>query len=257
MRDRVALEAVRTALKQDEFGLRVLEVTFHAAPGHVKFRISRARRHWNIELCTFGLTRAGFFSAARTRVEISTIFVKVGKNQIGIVFETVKHTVAVVCIDIDIGNAPDSVFLAKIFHRNTEVIEHAESCRMIATCMVQTSDWHESPLGCSVHDSVDSCEHGANDVGGRIEYSQHGRSITVIEITAPLRRFLRHHVNVVRGVKQQQIFDAGTPWLAVLNGTIESGALELILKDVVPVEAERVRIAKAIAGELAPFIDKN
>jgi len=42
-----------------------------------------------------------------------------------------------------------------------------------------------------------------------------------------------------------------------LNGTIESGALEFILKDVVPVEPERVRIAKAIAGELTPFVDKH
>jgi hypothetical protein len=49
-------------------------------------------------------------------------------------------------------------------------------------------------------------------------------------------------------VEEQQLVDAGAPWPTELNGAVETCFLEFILENVVPVEAERMWIAKAIAG---------
>ena len=80
VRNRVAFQAVRATLEQDEFGLGGSQIGFHLAPGRAEFVVFRARRQRNIELRAFRRPEPVSDGGTCTRIEIATIFVNVGER---------------------------------------------------------------------------------------------------------------------------------------------------------------------------------
>ena len=112
---------------------------------------------------------------------------QVRKNKVGVIFESVENTVTVVCIDIDVRNSLQSMFLSEVFDRYTAIVEYAKSSRVLSARMVQTGDRRERARGRAAHHRVDSGKRGANNIGGGIEDSRIRRRIAAVQETrAPL-----------------------------------------------------------------------
>lgn len=80
VRDRVAIQAIRTALHDDEFRAGSLNIRLDLGPDFIKLGIAGARWQRNVQLgpCSPPLTR--FAGGTRTRIEKPTIFVDIGKE---------------------------------------------------------------------------------------------------------------------------------------------------------------------------------
>jgi len=63
----------------------------------------------------------------------------IGEDQVGVVFEAVKYAVAMVRIDIDIGDLLDTVLLSQILDRDAAVVEYAKAGGDVPSRMVQAA----------------------------------------------------------------------------------------------------------------------
>ena len=136
---RITLEAVRPTLHDDEFGCRIVDIGLHDLPGRIEFIVAGAWWHRNIKFGAGGRSLARFLGSPGSRIEESAVFVQVCKNQVGVVLESIEDTVPVMRVDIDVGNALQSVLLSQVFDRNTAIIEYAKTCRVLPARMVQAA----------------------------------------------------------------------------------------------------------------------
>lgn len=190
MRDRVTLQAVSTTLQDDEFRAGTLNVRLDLGPDIIEFGISGARGKRDIQLCSDGTTFAGFAGGARTRIEKSTIFVDIGKEQVRIVFESVKHAIAMMCIDVYVSNPLQTVCLTQVFDGNATIVENTETRSMFSAGMVQPCDRHKCSLCLTLHDSINSGQCRADHVCRDLENPGKYRRITAVEESTALLRFL-------------------------------------------------------------------
>ncbi len=126
MRYRIALEAVRPTLHDDELGRSVVDERFDLAPRCVECNVVGSGRHRDIEFGSRCRTFAGFLGSAATRIEKPTVFVQVREYDVGVVFESVKNTVAVMCVDVDVCNSRKSMFVPQVFNRDTAIVENTK-----------------------------------------------------------------------------------------------------------------------------------
>ena len=164
MRDRISLEAVSTALKNDELGFLVLKIRLDLAPGLVKVTVLRSGLQRDIQLGPFRFASARFFCGAGSGVKIATILVHVREYQVGVFFEAVKNAVAMMCIDIDIGNPRQAVLDPQILNRDATVVKHAKTRSAVARRMMQAGYRHKCAFGFARHDGIDGCERGSDHV---------------------------------------------------------------------------------------------
>ena len=109
--ERIPGNAIRTALQEDELGRLRLKVRKHLGPDHRKRRIVRPRRQRDIELGPARGAATDLVRASSAGVEVATILVQVGEDHAGVVLETVIHPIAVVGIDVDVGDATEPMLL--------------------------------------------------------------------------------------------------------------------------------------------------
>src|ERR1700737_1997390 len=95
VRDRVALQAVRPALQDDELRLELFHMRQHPRPDLVKSRIVRPRSHWKIELRALRCTLPDLIGRTRPWIQVTTILVHVGKYHPGIMLERIEHPTTV------------------------------------------------------------------------------------------------------------------------------------------------------------------
>jgi hypothetical protein len=189
MGDRVTLQAVGTTLQDDEFRAGALNVRLDLGPDVIEFGISGARGKRDIQLCSDGTTFAGFAGGPRTRIEESTIFVDIGKEQVRIVFESVKHAVAVMCIDVYISDPLQTVFLTQVFDGDATIVKDTKARSVITPGMVQPCDRHKCSLCLTLHDRINSRQCRADHVRSDLENPGKCRRITAVEKSTALLRF--------------------------------------------------------------------
>ena len=188
VRDGVALKTVGATLKQDELWPGLAKILLNTTPSYAKFSIAGAGSHRDIEFGASSPARAGLGLGAGTRIQVAAIFVYIGKYEVRIVFESIEHPVAVVCVDIDVSNAAQTVLLAQVFGGDTAIIEDAKTSGPIPPRMMQARDGNKRTASIAVHNVVCSRQYGANDIGRCIEDSLDGRRVTVIQVTLARRR---------------------------------------------------------------------
>ena len=186
VRDRVALEAVRTALKNNEFRRCVLEIALNTRPLTVEIRIFRAGCDRNIELGAARPAGAGLLGSARARIQKAAVLVDIGEQQVRVVFKTIKHAITVVRVNIDVGDPPEAVVPAQIFDRHTAIIEYTKPGSLITCRVVQTCDGHEGAFAVTVHHGINRRERGAHNVAGGLKYAGDRRRVAVIEVAPSL-----------------------------------------------------------------------
>src|SRR3984957_1741797 len=129
--DGIALQAVGAALQDHEFGVEFLKVRHDARPDTFEDLIIRTRGQGQVELHAARSPGTDLLRSARARIKIATILVHVGEHHRRIVLESVEHAVAVVGVDVDVGDALETGTLEQL-DGDPAVVEDAETRRVIA-----------------------------------------------------------------------------------------------------------------------------
>ena len=88
------------------------QIVFDQRPYFLEYRVGREGWHRNVQLGAFSRPGSGFIDKTRARIKRATVLVDIREEQIGIIFEAVKYTVAVMGVDIYVSNALDAVLRA-------------------------------------------------------------------------------------------------------------------------------------------------
>ena len=255
--DGIALETVGTALHENELRLLRVDVGLNLLPRPPEFSIVCPWSHRNIQFRAFRPALPGFVRMAGSRVQVPSVLVDIREDQVRVVVKSVKDTVAVVGVDIDIGDAPQPVFHAQVFGRNTAIVENTKPGGTIASCVMESGNRYKRAFVVVVHHFIDSTQHRAYDRRSRFVDSFDGRRITIIQIPFADLRQARHLVNVVSGMEQGELIHKSWPRMAVIDGIGQTGLVELIVEDVVAISAERVRIAKTVGCDLLSLVNQH
>jgi len=250
VRDGVALEAVGAALEDDELGLVLLEVRLDALPGFEELVVARPWHERDVELGAACRTRAGLRGGARARVQEAPVLVQVGENERRIVLEAVVDPVAVVGVDVDVGDARQPVVALERLGDNAAVVEHAEAGRVAAGGMVQPGDGHERALHVAAHQRFGGHERRADHGGGRLEDAGHRRRVAGIEVALTCPRSRPHQFDVGRGVKPADFLHRGLARLERNHRVEQAVGLDLPHEYAVPVRAEGMPLAESVARDL-------
>ncbi len=115
------------------------------------------------------------------------VFVNVGKDDAGIVFEAVKNSVSVVGVDIHVPDALESRALAQQLYGNATVVEYAKSRRLVACSMMQAGDRHERATALTGHDRFGGVQRGADNHGRGVVHPSERRRVAGVEETLSRR----------------------------------------------------------------------
>ena len=257
VRDRIALKAVGAALHDDELWSHGVQVRLDLFPGLMEVAVIRARRERDVQLGATCTARAGLLGSAGAGVKKAAVFVEVGEQQIGVVLETVKDAVAMMGININVGNALDSKLLAQILDRDPAVVEYAESGSACSRRVMQSGNRDECALVVSVHDLIDGTKHGSDNGRCRVIDSGHGGRIALVEPAVTGRGHTRHLVDVVRRMEKCQLVDERRSRVAVFDDIAKTGFVEFGMKDVVTIGTEWMRIAKPVRSDRLPPVNQH
>src|SRR3569832_1849672 len=254
MGERGAVDTVRTALQQDELGPKRAQALFHLLPRSMIFTIGGTRRLRDIELGAERRAAAGLFTRAGARVERMSVFVDVGDVHTGIVLETEHHAVTVVRIDVDVGDARQSVIDAQALDDHTAIIEDAKARSAVTPRVMQSRDGNEGAATGAVHDAVRGVHTAADHAGRRLVCAGKNRRIAVIEITALLGTPL-HEVDIRRGVYALDDIARRRHRVAMTHQRIHAAIHEIVPKRRLPILSERMTRGKTVTGEGLARID--
>jgi len=196
----------------------------------------------------------GFSGSSRSGIEVATVLVDIGKDQVRVIFEAVKHTIAMMGIDVYVSDSLQSIFLSKILNRYTAVVEHTESCGMFTSGVMESGNRNKCPLRVTLHDGVNSGQCRAYYVCRDLEDTGKRRRIAAIEKACAILGFLRYEIDVIRSMKERQLVNSGSPGRRVVDCVAEVSQRQLFLKYVVTVRTEWMPIAKSIASKLLTLI---
>jgi len=126
VRDRVAFEAVRAALEQDEVGTAGAQVVLHLLPSRVVVLVARTGWQRQVEFRAERRADAGFLRHPGAGVEIAAVLVQIREQQVRVVLECVEHAVAVVRVDVNVGDTLHPVPAPEHFDRHAAVVENAK-----------------------------------------------------------------------------------------------------------------------------------
>ena len=71
---------------------------------------------------------------------MTAILVHIGDQHVRIRLEPVEHAIAVMGIDVDVGDAPQTVLATQVLDRHAAIVEHAEAGGAAARCVMQPGD---------------------------------------------------------------------------------------------------------------------
>ena len=156
--NRITLQAVGAALHENELRLLRIDIGLHPLPCPPELGVIRARRQGNIQFCSLRPALAGLVRMTGSRVQVPSILVDIGKYQVGIILESVEDAVAVMSVDIDVGDSLQSVLQAQVLSCDAAIVENAESGGAIASRMMQSGNGNKCAPVVAVHDFVNSAQ---------------------------------------------------------------------------------------------------
>ena len=199
---------------------------------------------------------ADFLGHARTRIQIATVLVQVGEYHRRVVLEGIEHTVAMVRVDVDIGDAFQSRAFQQ-FDRHAAVVENAEACSAITRGVMQARDRHEGAPALAVHDGLRRTQGRADHARGRlVDATKRGR-VAGIEEAGAAGGALAHPFKILRRVKGTQFRIGGGAGLKHAHALLKVARTELAHEGREAVGAERVPVAKAITGQALAEDDRH
>ena len=248
VRNRITLETVGAALQDHELRGELLQMRHDIRPHGREHAVVRARRQRHVELQAARGALAGFLRHARARIEVAAILVQVGEYHRRVILERIEHAVAVVRVDVDVGDALEARALQQL-DRHAAVVEHAETGRAVARGVMQARDRHEGTPAFAVHDRLHRTQGGADHARGRLVDTSERGCVAGIEKTGAAGGAFAHQLQILRRVKGTQLDVRGSAGLEHAHAPIEPARAELADEGRETVRAERVPLAKAVTGE--------
>lgn len=100
---------------------------------------------------------------------------------------------------------------AQAFDDYAEVIDHAESGRRVAPCMMQAADRLKAARRLAADHPAQGIERRTADRAGRFEDAGKARRIAVVEQADTQLRATNHAIDIGLGMKAHQLLGAGNP----------------------------------------------
>ena len=211
VRDRIAGQRVGAALQQDQLGLGFLEIALDFLPRREEHRVVGARRQRDVELRAGGGAAARLAAAPGAGIEIAAVLVQVREQHVGILLEGVEHAVAVMRVDVDVGDAANAVELARRLDRDAAVVEDAKPGRDVARRMMQPADRNERAANGPRDDRGQRLERAADDVRRGFVDAGERRRVAGVEQAAAARRQLDDAIDVRRRVEVLELLARRLP----------------------------------------------
>jgi len=161
---RIARNTIGTCLQNDEIGRVRFEMTQHLLPGGLEHGIVGTRHERQIEFGARRLPLADLILGARARVQVPPILVDIGEDQSGVRLEAVIKPIAVMGVDIDVGNTLQTVFAAQPFDEHATVVQGAKARSAPTSRMVQPGNRHEGATRPTPHDLLARQQNASHDV---------------------------------------------------------------------------------------------
>ena len=181
--------------------------------------------------------------------------VQVGKDHSGIVFEGIEHAVAMMRIDVDVGDAGHAAIAQQMLDHHAAIVEDTEPGGARARGVMQPADRHEGAAMRAIQDPLGRRETRADDALRRLEDAAESRRVTAVEPAVARLRALHDEANVLGSVKQLQFADQRIARLEHLHARLEAALLEFAHEGAVPVGSERVTLGEAVTGQ--PFAEHD
>ncbi len=201
MGDRISLQAVRTALKQDEFGAPLAQKCLRAVPSLEESGIVSTRWERHVELRTARSARAGLVGGTRARVEIAAILMEIDEDEGRVRLERIEDAIAMMRVDIDVGDRAQSVLAPQDLDCDTAIVEHAEARGPIARCVMEPCNRNECALRPIRHERIDADERRTDDAERGLEDAALRRRVAAVQEALPRRGTFANEFDVLRRVE--------------------------------------------------------
>ena len=137
---------------------------------------------------------------------------------------------------------------AQRFDDDAAIVEHAESCGLVARGVMQSGDRRERAAALARHDPLGCRKAPADDRRRDLEHAPEVRRVTGVEIAVALLGASLHEFDVGRRVEQQQVFDARLRRFEQRHAIAQVPLLELPQEGGVTIRAEGMPAGKSIAS---------
>ena len=164
MGQRIARHTVGTGLQDDELRRERLEVTHNLLPRRLESGIVSARHQRQIEFRARCLALADFIVRARARVQVAPIFMDVGEDDARVGLETVIQPIAMVSVDVDVGDALQAVLAAQPLDQNAAIVQSAKARCATSRRVVQACDGYEGATDPALHNLRTRQQNASDDV---------------------------------------------------------------------------------------------
>lgn len=221
----------------------------HARPRVRKFRRTGARLERHIQLGAGRIAAPLFFDRTGARIKTATTLMQVSDDDTGIILVGVEDPIAVVRIDIHVGHALKAVSPAQRLDHHAAVIEDAESCRLCATGVMQSSDGHEraslGPGKNPLHRRKTRPDHAG---GGFVDAAKR-RRIAAIEAADAAFAVRAHKIQVFGFVKEFEVGTAGFNRIQQRDPGAQTLAVEFTQEGPMPVRPKRMSFRESVTGQ--------
>src|SRR6185312_16212735 len=249
MRQRIPFDAVRSALQNQELRLEALEVLDDLWPQVREDGIVRAWRQRQIELGALGSSATCLLRRPGPRVKIAAVLMEVGEYDRGVTFEGVKDTIAMMCVDVDVGHPLQPELAAQKLDGDSAIVEYAKARGVVARGMMEPRDRHECVTEVACHDALGRRQGRSHHTGCGLVHAAKGRRIPAVEIALPACGALPHEFEIGGRVERQQLLVAGIARLEHAHLAIERARPKLAQERSMTVGTERVAVTEAVACE--------
>ena len=220
----------------------------HPLEGGEELGVAVAGLQADVDLAALRRASAPLGFRAGAGILPAAVLVDVGEAEFGIILVGIEDAVAVVHVDIDVGDAPQAVRAPQRLYDHADVAEHAESRRMIAAGMMQPADRQEGIGRPALHDPGQRVQRRAGHVRRGIEESLAGGRVAAVEKAPVLAAAPAHELHVIGAVKPPDLLRRGRS-RGFQQHAVQARFPQRRLKHAVPVQAERVAAGPAVPGQ--------
>ena len=249
MGERITREAVGAALQQDELRALCLEQLERGAPRGIKGRVVGAWRQRCVVLGAHRRATPSLIGSASAGVEVATVLVQVDERDIGVLFEGIEHAIAVVGVDVHIGDALQPVPGPQPLDGDTAIIQGAETCRPLSACVMQAGDRHKGSTSLSAHDRLGGAQRRTDHIGSGLVHAEEGWGVAPIEPTLTAQRSRTQQGKVSRVMEQRELIGGRLACRAETAALRQTTVLELTAECALAVGAEGVSGAEPVTGQ--------
>ena len=130
---------------------------------------------------------------------------QIREDQFRIVLEGVEHAIAMMGVDINVGDARNAMGAPQMLDDHAAIVEDAEARGALARRVMQAGDRHEGAPVRAAHDPVRGRQARTHNASGRLEYAAKRGRVSSVQPAAAAMGAFDDETHVVGGVKELQL----------------------------------------------------